>query len=220
MTEKNVYFKQLSDAVYEMEEDEVVDIAKAYIEEGYDPQEAINHGLIDGMNRCGEAFNEEEYFVTDLLFAADTMYAALDFLNPYIKENSENKKIGKCVIGNVQGDTHDIGKNLVKTMMEVGGFEMIDLGRDVPVNQFVERAEEEEADLICISALMTTVMPNIQAIIDELNARGIRDKYKVMIGGGPVNQKFADEVGADGYSDNATSAVILGKELMGYKEAV
>lgn len=214
MKEKELYLQDLSDTIYEMDEDEIVDIAKAYIEAGYDAHDAVNLGLVDGMNRVGEAYEEEEYFVTDLLFASDAMYAALDYLQPYLTEDAAAEKAGVCVIGNVEGDTHDIGKNLVKTMLEASGFEMHDLGKDVPVDTFISKAEEVNADIICISTLMTTTMPKMREVLETLEEKELRQTYKVMIGGGPVNQAFADEIGADGYSENATEAVRLAEKLM------
>lgn len=214
MKDKNVYLQELSDTIYEMDEEAIVDIAKSYIEAGYDAHDAVNFGLVDGMNRVGESYEEEEYFVTDLLFASDAMYAALDYLRPYLTEDAAAEKSGICVIGNVEGDTHDIGKNLVKTMLEASGFEIHDLGKDVPVNTFIDKAEEVNADIICISTLMTTTMPKMREVLETLEERNIRETYKVMIGGGPVNQTFADEIGADGYSENATEAVRLAEKLM------
>ena len=141
------------------------------------------------------------------------MYVGLDILRPYLPEESGEGKI-KGVIGVVEGDTHDIGKNLVKIMMETAGFEMIDLGRDVPLEQFIETAKEEEADLICMSTLMTTTMGGMETVIQMLEDAGMRDKVKVMIGGGPISQKYADKIGADGYSQNAVEAVKLAKRLL------
>lgn len=215
MVDKETLLQEISDAIYEMEEDEIVDICERYIEAGYEAQDAVNDGLIPGMNHVGQAFEEEEYFVTDMLFASDTLYAALDYFEPYLTAGASKEYVGKCVIGNVQGDTHDIGKNLVKTMMETAGYEMIDLGKDVPAATFIERAESEQVDIICISTLMTTTMPNMEAVVEQLEEANLRDKYKVMVGGGPVNQQFADTIGADGYSNNATEAVLLANQLLG-----
>ena len=148
-----------------------------------------------------------------MLLCSDAMYVGLDILRPYLPEESGEGKI-KGVIGVVEGDTHDIGKNLVKIMMETAGFEMIDLGRDVPLEQFIETAKEEEADLICMSTLMTTTMGGMETVIQMLEDAGMRDKVKVMIGGGPISQKYADKIGADGYSQNAVEAVKLAKRLL------
>ena len=212
---KEEYWKKLADCVFEMEDEEIVSLTQEYLDAGYNAFEAVNNGLVEGMNRAGEAFEEEEYFVTDLLLCSDAMYSSLEILNPHLAEDGKNlEKLGRCVIGVVEGDTHDIGKNLVKIMMETSGFEMIDLGRDVPIKDFVDRAEQENADIICLSTLMTTTMNGMKEVVQELNARGIRDKVKVMIGGGPVSQGFAKEIGADGYSSNAKEAIELAKSFM------
>ena len=212
---KEEYWKKLADCVFEMEDEEIVSLTQEYLDAGYDAFEAVNNGLVEGMNRAGEAFEEEEYFVTDLLLCSDAMYSSLQILNPHLAVDGKNlKKLGRCVIGVVEGDTHDIGKNLVKIMMETSGFEMIDLGRDVPIKDFVDKAEQENADIICLSTLMTTTMNGMKEVVQELNARGIRDRVKVMIGGGPVSQGFAKEIGADGYSSNAKEAIELAKSFM------
>lgn len=212
---KEKLLQEISDAIYEMDEDHIVDICKRFISAGYEAEDALNQGLIPGMMRVGQAYDEEEYFVTDMLFASDTLYLGLDYLEPFLVEGMEAQHIGSCVIGNVEGDTHDIGKNLVKTMMEAAGFEMIDLGKDVPTVRFIEQAIEHDVDIVCISTLMTTTLPMMQNILEELERQGLRDRFKVMVGGGPVTEKFAQEIGADGYSENATEAVALARRLMG-----
>lgn len=212
-TRKEELLKRLSDDVFEMEEEDVVDAARAYLEAGYPALDGIMEGLVDGMDRAGALYEEEEYFVTDLLLCSDAMYAGLEILKPYLPENAEKNKI-KGVIGVVEGDTHDIGKNLVKIMMETAGFEMIDLGRDVPLQKFVDTAKDEGARLICLSTLMTTTMGGMETVIHLLEEAGIRDQVKVMIGGGPISQKYADKIGADGYSQNAAEAVKLAKTLL------
>lgn len=213
MRTKEELLKALSDGVLEMEEDAVAQAAKEYLEAGYPALDGILEGLVDGMNRASKLFEEEEYFVTDILLCSDAMYAGLDVLRPYLPEESQKQKV-KCVIGVVEGDTHDIGKNLVKIMMETAGFEMIDLGRDVPLGTFVEAVKEQNACLVCLSTLMTTTMAGMEEVIHLLEQAGIRDQVKVMIGGGPVSQKFAEKIGADGYSPNAVEAVKLAKRLL------
>ncbi|MGN0422932.1 MAG: corrinoid protein [Lachnospiraceae bacterium] len=213
MSCKEELLKRLSDGVLEMEEDEVEEAAKEYVEEGYPALDAIMDGLVDGMNRASVLFEEEEYFVTDILLCSDAMYVGLDILRPYLPDEEEQQK-RKGVIGVVEGDTHDIGKNLVKIMLETAGFEMIDLGRDVPLQKFVDTAIEKEAEFICMSTLMTTTMSGMETVIHMLEEKGIRDNFKVMIGGGPISQKYADKIGADGYSQNAVEAVKLAKRLL------
>lgn len=213
MSCKEELLKRLSDGVLEMEEDEVEEAAREYIEAGYPALDAIMDGLVDGMNRASVLFEEEEYFVTDILLCSDAMYVGLDILRPYLPDEEEQQK-RKGVIGVVEGDTHDIGKNLVKIMLETAGFEMIDLGRDVPLQKFVDIAIEKEAEFICMSTLMTTTMSGMETVIHMLEEKGIRDNFKVMIGGGPISQKYADKIGADGYSQNAVEAVKLAKRLL------
>ena len=213
MSLKEELLKRMSDGVVDMEEDEVAEAAQEFIDSGFPAFEGIMNGLIDGMNRTSVLFDEEEYFVTDVLLCSDAMYAGLNVLKPYLPEESgDNKK--KAVIGVVEGDTHDIGKNLVKIMMETAGFQMIDLGRDVPLQKFVDTAKEEQADLVCLSTLMTTTMGGMKTVIELLKDAGIRDQVKVMVGGGPVSQSFAAKIGADGYSQNAVEAVRLAKDLL------
>lgn len=196
-----------------MEEDDVAEAAKEYLEAGYPAFDGIMEGLVDGMNRASQLYEEEEYFVTDVLLCSDAMYVGLDILRPYLPEVSSDDKI-TGVIGVVEGDTHDIGKNLVRIMLETAGFHMIDLGRDVPLAKFVETAKEENADFVCMSTLMTTTMGGMETVIRLLEEEGLRDKVKVMIGGGPISQKYADKIGADGYSQNAVEAVKLAKRLL------
>lgn len=210
---KEELLKRLSDDVLEMEEDDVAEAAREYLEAGYPAFDGIMEGLVDGMNRASQLYEEEEYFVTDLLLCSDAMYIGLDILRPYLPDTSGEDKI-KGVIGVVEGDTHDIGKNLVKIMMETAGFDMIDLGRDVPLQKFVDTAKEQDAKLICLSTLMTTTMGGMETVIRLLEEAGIRDQVKVMIGGGPISQKYADKIGADGYSQNAVEAVKLAKNLL------
>lgn len=213
MGKKEEYLKRLSDGVVEMEEDDVAEACQEYLDAGYPAFDGIMEGLVDGMNRASKLYEEEEYFVTDVLLCSDAMYAGLDILRPHLpEEDGETKKKG--VIGVVEGDTHDIGKNLVKIMLETAGFEMTDLGRDVPLQKFVDTAEEKNADMICMSTLMTTTMGGMETVIHMLEEAGMREQVKVMIGGGPISQKYADKIGADGYSTNAVEAVKLAKRLL------
>lgn len=211
---KEELLKLMSDAVLEMEEDDVVDYAQEYLDAGYPAFDGIMEGLIDGMNKASDLYDEEEYFVTDILLCSDALYAGLDILKPHLPAAEGDEKI-KAVIGVIEGDTHDIGKNLVKIMMDTAGFEMYDLGRDVPPADFVDKAEEVGARIICMSTLMTTTMGGMKDVIDILNERGIRDKYITMIGGGPISQKYADEIGADLYTVNAVEAAARAKEAVG-----
>lgn len=212
--EKNEYLKILSDYVFEYEDEKIAEVAQNYLNDGYPPLDAIMDGLVDGMKRAGEMFQQEEYFVTDILLCSDAMENALAVLRPHLLQ-SENQLNRKIVLGVIEGDTHDIGKNLVKTMLQTEGFEVIDLGRDVPVDDFVDTAVKEEADIIGMSTLMTTTMPNMQRVIKKLEEQNVRNKFKVMVGGGPISQSFADKIHADGYSSDAVEAVKLAKKLLG-----
>jgi len=209
---ENELYKKLSDAVVDMDEEETARLSRQVVDDGYDAYEAIDKGLAQGMERAGVLFEEEEYFIPELLMCSDAMYAGLDILKPHIKTGEAKKKF-KVVIGVIEGDTHDIGKNLVKIMLESSGFLVYDLGRDVPPVTFVEKALEHSADFIAISTLMTTTMSGMRAVIDILTERGIRDDFKVLVGGGPISQSFADKIGADGYSRNAAEAVRLTEKL-------
>lgn len=215
---KEEIFKKLSDSVVNMEEEEALDLAKKVVEEKIDAYEAIEKGLSDGMNRAGKLFEEEEYFVPELLMCSDAMYSGLNILKPHLKK-VENGSKSKIVIGVVEGDTHDIGKNLVKLMLETSGFEIIDLGRDVPAQKFVDEAKNNDADIIAISSLMTTTMDIMEEVIKILEKENVRDSFKVMVGGGPISKNFADKIGADGYSVNASEAVRLAKHLVGVEIA-
>ena len=183
---KEELLEKLSECVVEMEDEEVADVANEYIELGYPALDGIMEGLVDGMNKASDLYDEEEYFVTDLLLCSDAMYSGIDILKPHLPvEENKGEKI-KIVIGVVEGDTHDIGKNLVKIMLDTAGFEMYDLGRDVPLDNFVDKAIEVEASFICMSTLMTTTMDGMRIVIEKLKERGIRDNIKVMIGGSPI----------------------------------
>ena len=208
--EKNEYLKILSDYVFEYEDEKIAEVAQNYLNDGYPPLDAIMDGLVDGMKRAGEMFQQEEYFVTDILLCSDAMENALAVLRPHLLQ-TENQLNRKIVLGVIEGDTHDIGKNLVKTMLQTEGFEVIDLGRDVPVDDFVDTAVKEEADIIGMSTLMTTTMSNMQRVIKKLEEQNVRDKFKVMVGGGPISQSFADKIHADGYSSDAVEEVKLAK---------
>ena len=173
MSSKEELLKRLSDGVVDMEEDDVAEAAKEYLEAGYPAFDGIMEGLVDGMNRASQLYEEEEYFVTDVLLCSDAMYVGLDILRPYLPEVSSDDKI-TGVIGVVEGDTHDIGKNLVRIMLETAGFHMIDLGRDVPLAKFVETAKEENADFVCMSTLMTTTMGGMETVIRLLEEEGLQ----------------------------------------------
>lgn len=206
-------FQKLSNAVVEMDEDEVITISNEIVAQELDAYDAIDQGLSHGMEKAGKLFEEEEYFIPELLLCSDAMYAGLDVLKPHIKVNEPGVK-HRVVIGVVEGDTHDIGKNLVKIMLETSGFEIFDLGRDVPPQQFIDKAKEVKADIIALATLMTTTMDGMNEVVQLLQKENIKDQYKVVIGGGPISQSFADKIGADGYAVNAADAVKLARKLV------
>lgn len=207
-------FDKLANAIVEMEEDEVAELAQYCIDNGVDAFDAIDKGLTRGMEEAGKLFEEEEYFVPELLSCADAMNVGIDMLKPYIKVDESAEK-HKVILGVVEGDTHDIGKNLVGLMLDTAGFEVHDIGRDVPPAEFVEQGIKEGAEILCISTLMTTTMDAMEEVIKILEEKGVRDKFKVMVGGGPISKSFCDKIGADGYSKNAADAVVLAKQLVG-----
>lgn len=206
-------YSQLSDAVVEMDEMKSAQIAEKIVAEGLDILEAIEQGLVDGMGRAGDLFEREEYFICELLMCADAMDAAMNILKPHLKKEKIKPK-GRIVIGSIFGDTHDIGKNIVALILESAGFDVLNLGRDVPAQRFVDSAVEFQADIIAISTLMTTTMENMGEVIKLLIARGKRDLFKVIIGGKPVSMSFAKKIGADYYASNAGGALRLVKEIM------
>jgi corrinoid protein of di/trimethylamine methyltransferase len=208
----NLLLEELSNAVLDMDEKLTVSLSQEAVAQGIDAYIAIDRGLSDGMSRAGKLFEEGEYFIPELLMCSDAMYAGLGILTPHLKIDNSVKK-HKIVIGVIEGDTHDIGKNLVKIMLEASGFDMIDLGRDVPPRLFVDRAKDEGASVIALSTLMTTTMDGMAEVIRILDREQIRDRFKIMIGGGPISQGFADTIRADGYSSDAASAVRLAKNL-------
>ncbi len=211
-------YDEIANAVLELDEERTKALSHEVLKRGYDAWEAVERGLIAGVNRAGKLFDEEEYFVPELLIAADAMYAGLDILRPHIKEQFTGHT-RKVVIGVVQGDTHDIGKNLVRIMLEVAGFEVFDLGRDVPPRKFVDRAVEVKADIIALSTLMTTTMERMGEVIGILEEENLRSRFKVIVGGSPLSQQFADRIGADGYAPKAAQAVQLAKRLSGLVNA-
>ncbi len=183
------------------------------LDEGQDPKEILNEGLLSGMMIIGAKFKNNEVFVPEVLVAARAMNAGLTVLEPKLVEVG-NEPVGKAVIGTVQGDLHDIGKNLVVMMLKGAGFEIHDIGVDVEPAVFIDKAEEVGADVICMSALLTTTLPKMQDCIDQLNEKGLRDKYIVMVGGAPVNDSFAEQIGADYYTPDAATAAEVAKKAV------
>lgn len=205
--------EQLAVAIINGKRDDARSLTEKALSDGIEPKRILDEGLIYGMGVVGEKFKCNEYYVPELLVAARAMHAALDVLRPAIVKEGI-KPVGRAVIGTVRGDLHDIGKNLVAMMLEGAGFEVTDLGVDVSPDKFIQAAKEKEADLVCMSALLTTTMPGMKDTIEALEAAGVRKNYKVMIGGAPITQEYADQIKADGYAPDAASAVDKAKELL------
>jgi corrinoid protein of di/trimethylamine methyltransferase len=207
------HYRELSESVVEMDEERAVAAANISLEAGIDAYDAIQQGLSDGMARAGQLFEDEEYFIPELLMCSDAMYAGLEVLKPHLKKNVESS--GTVVIGVIEGDTHDIGKNMVRIMFETGGFNVIDLGRDVAPQRFVDAARDSKADIIALSTLMTTTMDGMGTVVKLLDKANLRNGVKVMVGGGPISPGFAKRIGADGYAVNAAEAVKVARALVG-----
>lgn len=205
--------KGLHEAVTQFEEEDALKWSKIALEEGVDPFMATMDGLAEGMMEAGEKFNQKEYFVPELLMCADALYAGLDILKPAIQASGRKSEVkGSIVLGVVEGDVHDIGKNLVKLMFEVAGWTVHDLGKDVPLDKFVEEQIRTESNVVGISALMTTSMLNMPDIIKRIRAKN--PKVRIMIGGAPVNPEVAEKYGADGYAKDAGTAVDEAMKLL------
>jgi len=203
----------IQEKVIEGETTEVVTCVKEALQKGLPADRILNESLITAMNEVGQRFEKGEFYIPEMLIAARTMQAALAILKPSLTQSGMRAK-GRVVIGTVMGDLHEIGKNLVATMLEGAGFEIIDLGTDVPPEKFVAAVRDQQVDIVGISALLTTTMNAMRRTIEALEKAGLRQKVKIMIGGAPVTEAFAKEIGADGYSPDASRAVTLARTLM------
>ncbi len=203
---------ELYDAILTGNAKKAEEVTKAALEANVDPSELLGKYMIPAMDEVGKRFECNEYFVPELLIAARAMKTSLQLLTPKLAAAGA-KAAGRVVTGTVQGDLHDIGKNLVASMLEGGGFQVIDLGVDVPAERFVEAAKEKDGTIIALSALLTTTMTMMKNVIEALDKAGLRRTTKVIVGGAPITQQYADEIGADGYSDNASAAVALARKL-------
>ncbi len=208
--------KEIAQGVIQGKAQEVEKLVKEALDRGIEVGQVLNQGLIAGMEVVGDKFKKNEFYVPEVLIAARAMQKGMDILQPLL-EKSGVKPLAKFIIGTVKGDLHDIGKNLVSMMLKGAGFEVIDLGVDVPPERFVETVEKENAPLMGLSALLTTTMPSMRDTIEALAKSGLREKVKVMVGGAPLTQEYADEIGADGYAPDAASAVDKAKELLGVR---
>ena len=203
----------ISEVLQRGDAEKVEELVKKALEENLTPKKILEDGLIKGMDIIGKKFKKNEVYVPEVLIAARAMHAGMDVLKPKLIETGV-KNIGTVAIGTVKGDLHDIGKNLVKMMLEGAGFEVIDLGVDVTTDKFVEAVKEHKPNIIGMSALLTTTMVNMAEVIKALEAAGLRDKVKIMIGGAPITQNYAAQIGADGYSTDAASAVDKAKTFI------
>lgn len=206
--------KKLKQAVIDGEAEQTTELARQGLDQGLDPLALINEGLTPGMNRIGELFSSGEFFLPDLVIGGDAMKAALAILEPALVGNQNREIVGRVVLGTVEGDIHEIGKTLVGIMLTANGFDVDDIGADKSAAEFVAAVEENGATLVGASALLTTTMAEQRSIIEALEEAGLRDQVKVMIGGAPVSQSWADSIGADGYAANAISAVDLAFRLI------
>lgn len=204
LEKENELLERLRDGVVNYDEEAVAETAQEVIDLGMDAFTAVFEGMVPGMEEVGRLYEEQEYFVPEMLMCADALYAGLNLLKPHIRER-ENAVKGQVVMGVVQGDVHDIGKNIVKMMFDVAGFEVHDLGRDVPLEKFLEEQLKTDSDLVCLSAMMTTTMVGMKDIIAQIKERN--PKVKIMIGGAPVTEDIAEKWGADGYAKDASNAL-------------
>ena len=202
---------EISTSLQNLRRKQVVKLVNEAIEEGVSASDILNNGLLHGMNVIGEQFKNEEVFVPEVLIAARCMSEGIELLRPHLQEGDVNK-LGKAVIGTVKGDKHDIGKNLVKIMLEGKGIEVIDLGIDVPAETFISSAKENNVDIICCSSLLTTTMGEMERVVKLVKEENL--DVKVMIGGAPVNQQFCDAIGADYYTDDAATASDVAKAIL------
>jgi len=209
-------FKEMAQSITDGEADKAAELAKQAVAQGIDPLDAINKGFVAGVNYVGDQFSCGNMFLPELVMAGEAMKAAVAVLEPELtKRGTERKMLGKVVLCTVEGDIHEIGKTLVGTMLSATGFQVYDMGVDVPVMKVVEKAREVGADIVAMSALLTTTMVHQKDVIEALEDLGMRAKVKVMVGGAPVTQEWVKQIGADGYSEDAIGAARLAKQLLG-----
>jgi corrinoid protein of di/trimethylamine methyltransferase len=209
-------FNAMRQSIVDGDAEQAEALARQSLEQGIDPLDAINQGFVNGVNYVGQQFGCGEMFLPDLVLAGEAMKAAVAVLEPEMqKRGSQRQMLGRVVLGTVKGDIHEIGKTLVATMLSASGFQVYDLGVDVPFEKFAQKAREVSADIVGVSALLTTTMTGQKSVIEALEDVGLRPRVKVMVGGAPVTRSWAAEIGADGYSEDAIGAVAEAKRLMG-----
>jgi corrinoid protein of di/trimethylamine methyltransferase len=214
----NPIFSDMKQSIIDGDVDAAEELARRALEEGIDPLEAVNLGYLPGMQQVGVDFGAKVLFLPDVVIAAEAMKKATAILEPEMaRRGSERTVAGRVVLGTVKGDIHEIGKSLVGTLLSANGFEVHDLGVDVPFAKFAEKAREVNADIVGVSALLTTTMTGQQSVIEALDDQGVRPRVKVIVGGAPVTREWAEKIGADGYSGDALAAVVLAKSLMASK---
>jgi len=206
-------YSQITNTLINLDETALISLVNDALNQKIDPTEILNKGLFPAMDIVGEKMENEEMFIPEVLMAASTMQNCIEILKPHLSQEDSMEK-GKVVIGTVKGDLHDIGKNLVSLMLGSCGFKIFDLGVDISTEQFLKALKENNADVLCLSALLTTTMPMMKNIINALSEAGIRDQVKILVGGAPLNKDFADQIGADGYAPDAATAVKLVKSLI------
>lgn len=209
---KEDLLEKIREAIVDIDLKKALDYAQKAISSGLNPEEIISSSIVKGMEIVGERFEKGEYFLSELIAAGEIGKQLIELLSPLLKESSLiAKKLGKVVIGTVRGDIHDIGKNIVAMMLDTNGFEVIDLGADVPPEKFVEAVTNNKPDIVAMSALLTVTMPEMKVVIEELKKAGLRERIKVIVGGAPVTKEYAEEIGADGYGENAFEGVKICK---------
>lgn len=209
------FIRELARTVIDGEPEDAAELAQRALDQGLDPLACINEGLVQGIERVGELFASGEYFLPDLIIGGEAMSAALAVLEPALVGNQEREVLGRVVLGTVEGDLHEIGKTLVGTMLTANGFQVTDIGVDKPASEFVAAVKGTRATLVGASALLTTTMLHQQEVIEALKEAGLRDQVKVVVGGAPVTESWAEKIGADGYAEDAISAVAIAKKLVG-----
>ena len=207
-------FEKIAQAILELDEDKVVELVEQVIKEGIAPEKIINDGLVAGIEKVGVLFKSGELFVPEVVVATNVMKMGLSIVEPLLKDKKRDR-LGLVVLGTVRGDIHDIGKRLVGTMLETGGFEVIDLGNEVAEEVFVQKVSELKPQIIGMSAMLNTTIPFMKTTIDALKEAGCRDNVKIMVGGSPVTPAFTERIGADGTAEDAVRAVDLAKSLLG-----
>lgn len=214
MTSERKILKELQNCIVNFEMDRIKKVADKAIKAGLEPYIAVTEGLSKGMEVVSKLYDKGEYFLSDLIMAGETMKAAMEIIEPHLKTSIKAKTIGVVVIGTVEGDLHDIGKDIVTTLLSSAGFKVIDLGIDVPAESFVRAVRNKNPDILAMSSLVTTTMPNMKKTIQILKEEGLRDNVKIIVGGAPISNEFAKEINADAYGKDAIDAVRISKKWM------